>query len=1346
MIAIDMRIIFAEYGLSVLLCLIVMVSLWWQNRKRSPEIILWLIDYILQFAGIMLIMVRGILPDFVTIVIANLFIVGGTVILYEGLCRYVGQESRQKHNYVMLAIFIAVHVFFTSIYPHMGLRTINFAAALFYVCIQGAWLMLRRVDPPLRQATKITGIVFAAFCIVNVIQIVMNLIKTPSGNVFVSGSTGVIAVLIYETLFVALTFSLFLLISRRLAMELENELTQRMRTEEELRQNQEKFAKAFQTSPYAISITQMKDGKFLDINDAFVDITGYSREEIMTKSSMALNLWVDKEDREEMVSILRQGFPVVRKEYRFRKKNGEILTGLFSSQVVNIIEEPCLLSSINDITDQKQVEWTLKERIKELHCLYDTSALLDEPGISFSDIMNKAVRMLPPAMQFPDMAEARIILEETVFQTELFRETPWMLTEKIIVNGKPEGQVDVCYPAERFQAEEKPFLDSEQPLLKNIAERFGHFIEQKRAEEQIQRNATRLTGLLNIMQYRTRTTQEFLDYALDEVIRLTESKIGYIYFYNEKSRQFILNTWSKDVMKECTIANPQTCYELDKTGIWGEAVRQRKPIIVNDFPAEHPLKKGYPEGHAPLSRFLTVPVFNEDQIVAVVGIANKARDYDESDVLQLTLFMDAVWKSVDIKMSEEKLRKSEERFKQLAEVFPETIFEADIKGNLTYANEHGLEHFGLTRQDIANGVNIFDFVSPHDRELARERIQNRMQGTQKGYLEYQALKKDGSAFYALALSVPIMVDGEPVGIRGFILDITKRKQTEEALKHNEAFLNTLLNSMPIPVFYKDREGRYTGFNRAFETFFGATKEQLVGKTVFDINPPELAKIYHAKDKELLESGVEQHYEAQVKNTRGITRDVIFNKAVFTDTQGNVNGLIGAILDITEHKQLESQREAAIEALRESEERIRSITNSAHEAIIMMNNHGNISYWNPAAERILGYTQEEAIGKNLHQLIVPEKFLAAHIAAFPKFQQTGQGNAIGKTLELAARRKDGIEIDVALSLSATKIEETWHAIGILQDITERKKAEEALRKSEENYHFIADHTADHIWTMDMSMRFTYSSPSVIKTLGYTAEEFMARRIDEFFTPESLVDAQKLLEEELERENDSNADPNRSRTLPSQLRHKNGHWVWLESSLTFIRDASMKPVGVLGVTRDITERKNSEEQIKHLATHDLLTDLPSLRLARDRMSAAMNMARRYKKIVALMFVDLDGFKGVNDTLGHDAGDYVLKQVAQRLLSCVRETDTVARIGGDEFLIIATEINAPENAAQIAKKVIKIVARPFMFNGQKASIGASIGISLFPAHGENMDQLIKESDKAMYRIKNSTKNGFCFADTSN
>jgi diguanylate cyclase (GGDEF)-like protein len=147
----------------------------------------------------------------------------------------------------------------------------------------------------------------------------------------------------------------------------------------------------------------------------------------------------------------------------------------------------------------------------------------------------------------------------------------------------------------------------------------------------------------------------------------------------------------------------------------------------------------------------------------------------------------------------------------------------------------------------------------------------------------------------------------------------------------------------------------------------------------------------------------------------------------------------------------------------------------------------------------------------------------------------------------------------------------------------------------------------------------------------------------------------------------------------------------------------------------------------------------------MSAAINMARRYKKAAAVMFIDLDGFKAVNDTLGHDAGDYVLKQVAQRLLSCVRETDTVARVGGDEFLIIATEINSQDNAAWIAKKVIQLISKPVFFKKRQAVVGTSIGIALFPDHGDDMDQLIKLADEAMYKVKNAGKNGFSFVNKS-
>lgn len=185
----------------------------------------------------------------------------------------------------------------------------------------------------------------------------------------------------------------------------------------------------------------------------------------------------------------------------------------------------------------------------------------------------------------------------------------------------------------------------------------------KQAEKQILRNDLRLKALVNILESRAETTQELLDHALSEAIGLTESKIGYIYFYHEDSRQFVLNTWSKNVMKECEVVNPQSCYELDKTGVWGEAVRQRKPIILNDFAADHPHKKGYPKGHIHLSRFMTVPVFKGEEIVAVVGVANKAEAYDESDVLQLTLLMDAVWKSVDVRTAEQALKESLERLR-----------------------------------------------------------------------------------------------------------------------------------------------------------------------------------------------------------------------------------------------------------------------------------------------------------------------------------------------------------------------------------------------------------------------------------------------------------------------------------------------------------------------------------------------------------------------------------------------------------------------------------------------------------------------------------------------------------
>jgi len=176
--------------------------------------------------------------------------------------------------------------------------------------------------------------------------------------------------------------------------------------------------------------------------------------------------------------------------------------------------------------------------------------------------------------------------------------------------------------------------------------------------------------------------------------------------------------------------------------------------------------------------------------------------------------------------------------------------------------------------------------------------------------------------------------------------------------------------------------------------------------------------------------------------------------------------------------------------------------------------------------------------------------------------------------------------------------------------------------------------------------------------------------------------------------------------------------------------------------VFERALAEQKLSHMASHDSLTGLPNLRLAKDRLSGSISMARRNSAKAALMFVDLDGFKLINDTMGHDAGDQLLKEVSTRFASCIREVDTVARIGGDEFIIILTNINSKDGAGKVAKKVIDAVNEPFELQEHHASVGVSIGIAIYPDHGGETEVLLNKADEAMYRVKAKGKNNYTFA----
>jgi signal transduction histidine kinase/CheY-like chemotaxis protein len=222
-------------------------------------------------------------------------------------------------------------------------------------------------------------------------------------------------------------------------------------------------------------------------------------------------------------------------------------------------------------------------------------------------------------------------LERIYYQNEL---------EKL--NTELEQKIELRTFELHTQNREYLLLNEDLLRAKEKAEENERVIVLKNTE--IEFNNARLQSLLEISQFSTNSIQELLDFALSEAINLTQSEIGYIYFYDESKQHFILNTWSKDVLKECAVMDPQTIYHLESTGCWGEAVRQRKPIIINDYRAENPIKKGIPEGHINLTKFLTIPVFIDDKIVAVAGVANKKTDYNKSDIRQLTLLMDNVWK------------------------------------------------------------------------------------------------------------------------------------------------------------------------------------------------------------------------------------------------------------------------------------------------------------------------------------------------------------------------------------------------------------------------------------------------------------------------------------------------------------------------------------------------------------------------------------------------------------------------------------------------------------------------------------------------------------------------------
>ena len=308
------------------------------------------------------------------------------------------------------------------------------------------------------------------------------------------------------------------------------------------------------------------------------------------------------------------------------------------------------------------------------------------------------------------------------------------------------------------------------------------------------------------------------------------------------------------------------------------------------------------------------------------------------------------------------------------------------------------------------------------------------------------------------------------------------------------------------------------------------------------------------------------------------------------------------------------------------------------------------------------------------------------------------------------------------------------LGLCNDLTTQIQAEKALQESRNLLSAIIEGASDFIFAKDLNYRHTMVNGAFASLLGKSEEEIIGKTNSDLFSPDNA----KAL------------DLEDGEVLKSGKTHRYENSIEIDGSIRtllttkFIHfDSEGNPAGVLGISHDITDRKLAEEKIRHLASHDELTGLPTLRLGRDRLSSAITLARRNKTSAAILYVDLDGFKEINDSKGHKAGDQVLNEVAERLIHTVRETDTVARVGGDEFVIVLTELTEEAAYVKVAEKVIKTLTRPIGINGQEVNISASIGIALYPDHGEIPDELINKADEAMYAVKRKGKNNYSMAN---
>ncbi len=470
-------------------------------------------------------------------------------------------------------------------------------------------------------------------------------------------------------------------------------------------------------------------------------------------------------------------------------------------------------------------------------------------------------------------------------------------------------------------------------------------------------------------------------------------------------------------------------------------------------------------------------------------------------------------------------------------------------------------------------------------------------------------------------------------------------------------------------------------------------------------------------------------ELHVRLADGALAELQLSAHLARDPQGQPVGMMMSFLDITAHKQME-------QALQQERDFAASLVDTAPVIILLLDTRGIIEYVNPYFERLTGYRLEEIRGKEWFSAFLPgrdqDRIRVLFDAAKRGVQVSGNVNPIltrsGQECEIewndqAMRGPDGRIVAVL-------------AIG--QDVTERKRVAQALAQSESLFRTLAQVAPVGIFHTDPSGWFTYVNEQWCEIAGVSREAALGQGWSQAIHPD---DRPRILEEWTQA-------ANMQQPFKSEFRfqHPAGQVVWVVGRARAEEGTHKEVLGYVGTITDITERKTAEEEIRRLAFYDPLTGLPNRRLLLDRLKQALASSARSGRRGALLFIDLDNFKILNDTRGHEQGDLLLRQVGERLVDSVREGDTVARLGGDEFVVMLENLDehAEDAIAQthiVGAKILTSFHQVYWLGGQDYRSTPSIGATLFKGHQKSIDELMRQADLAMYQAKAAGRNALRF-----